>query len=82
MYLTGDQLTLHDKSYSIKDKNGNDFILGKLLKRDKSYSPFHEAYSLNNNTFVFENMPDERLFPNGINGYHNTKIFTIVETGI
>jgi hypothetical protein len=33
----------------------------------------------NNNIFVFENMPDERLFPHGINRYHNTKIFTIVE---
>jgi len=79
MSLTGDQLTLHDISYSIKDRNGSDFILGKLLKREKAYSPFHESYSLNNNIFVFENMPDEHLFPNGVDGYHNTKIFTIVE---
>lgn len=78
MSLTGDQLTLHDTSYSIKDKNGSDFILGKLLKREKAYCPFHESYSLNNNIFVFENMPDERLFPNGVHGYYNTKIFSIV----
>ncbi len=33
--LTGDELTLNDKSYSIKDSNGNDFYLGKLITREK-----------------------------------------------
>ena len=40
MSLTGDELTLNDKSYSIKDKNGNDFNLGKLLKRAKWCAPY------------------------------------------
>jgi len=53
MSLTGDELTLNDKSYSIKDKNGNDFNLGKLIKREKTYSPFHESYSLYNNILFY-----------------------------
>jgi hypothetical protein len=81
MSLTGDELTLNDKSYSIKDKNGNDFNLGKLLKRDKTYSPFHESYSLYNNIFEFENKPDKSLVPAGVNGYYNTKMFNEVTTG-
>jgi len=78
MSLTGDELTLNDKSYLIKDKNGNDFTLGKLLKREKTYSPFHETYSLYNNFFEFENMPDKNLVPHGVNSYYNTKMFNEV----
>ena len=81
MSLAGDELTLNDKSYSIKDKNGNDFNLGKLLKREKLYSPFHEAYSSYNNSFKFENMPDKSLVPDGVNGYYNTKMFNEVTNG-
>lgn len=81
MSLTGDELTLNDKSYSIKDKNGNDFNLGKLLKREKTYSPFHESYSLYNNVFEFENTPDKSLVPAGVNDYYNTKMFNEVTTG-
>jgi hypothetical protein len=81
MSLTGDELTLNDKSYSIKDKNGKDFNLGKLLKREKTYSPFHESYSLYNNVFQFENVPDKSLVPAGVNGYYNIKMFNEVTTG-
>jgi hypothetical protein len=81
MSLTGDELTLNDKSYSIKDKNGNDFNLGKLLKREKEYSSFHETYSSYNNIFEFENMPDKSLVPAGVNGYYNIKMFDEVNTG-
>lgn len=77
MSLTGNELTLNDKSYSIKDKNGNDFHLGKLLKREKAYSPFHESYSLDNNIFEFENAPDKNLVPAGVNGYCATKMFDL-----
>jgi hypothetical protein len=78
MSLTGDELTLNDKSYSITDKNGNEFNLGKLIKREKTYSPFHESYSSYNNIFEFENMPDKSLVPDGVNGYYNTKKFNEV----
>jgi len=75
MSLTGDELTLNDKSYSIKYKNGNDFNLGKLIRREKSYSPFHESYSIYNNIFVFENKPDMSLVPDSVDVFHNKKIF-------
>jgi hypothetical protein len=78
MSLTGDELTLNDKSYSITDKNGNEFNLGKLIKREKFYSPFHESYSSYNNIFEFENMPDKSLVPNGVTDYYKTKKFTEV----
>jgi hypothetical protein len=81
MSLKGDELTLNDKSYSIKDKNGNDFILGKLIERRKYYSPFHEAYSSYNNIFKFENMPDETLVPGGVDDYYDTPKFTEVTNG-
>ena len=76
MLLTGDQLNINSYSYSICDKNGDVFFLGKLLKREKAYSPFHEAYSLYNNVFVFEHMPSF-----GVQDYHNTPKFTIANTG-
>ena len=77
MSLTGNELTLNNKSYSIKDKNGNDFYLGKLLKREKAFSPFQESYSLYNNIFEFENPPDKDFVPAGVNHYYNTKIFKV-----
>jgi len=49
--LTGDELIIN-RSYLIKDASGNDIILGKLLKREKAYSPFHESYSGYNNSFT------------------------------
>jgi hypothetical protein len=75
MSLTGDELTVDDESYSILDKNGNAFFLGKLLKREKSFSHFHEAYSSYNNVFIFENMPDRNVVP-GLQEYYDTKKFT------
>jgi len=75
MSLTGDELTLNDKSYSIKDINGIDFNLGKLLKREKTYCLFHQAYSLYSNKFEFENMPNKKIVPSGVNSYHNIKMF-------
>jgi len=78
MSLTGDELTLNDKSYSIKDKNGNDFNLGRLLERKKAYSPFHESYSSYNNCFKFENMPPRSLVLGGVDAYYNTKKFNEV----
>ncbi len=60
--LTGDELTLNDKSYSIKDRNGNDFYLGKLLVREKLFDPWKSRYSIRNNIFQFENMPDRESF--------------------
>jgi hypothetical protein len=75
MSLTGDELTLNDKSYSIKDKNGNDFNLGRLLERKKAYCHFHGSYSLYNNYFKFENMPPRSLVLCSVDDYHNTKMF-------
>ena len=80
MDLTGDELTVNDKSYAIKDKNGNNFILGKLLRRDKAYSQFHETHSLYNNSFECENMPDKISLPHGVNNYYNAKMFIEVIT--
>jgi hypothetical protein len=62
MSLTGDELTLNDKSYSIKDRNGNDFYLGKLIAREKSYNYYKNRYSIRNNIFQFENMPDKESY--------------------
>jgi len=81
MSLTGDELTLNEKSYSIKDKNGNDFNLGKLLKRDKTFNPSHDSESLYNDIFVFGNMPDKSLVPAGVTDYYNTKKFNEVTNG-
>jgi hypothetical protein len=81
MSLTGDELTLNDKSYSIKDINRNDFNLGKLLIREKLYSQPHEMYSRYNNYFKFENTPDKSLVPAGVNDYYNTKMFNEVTNG-
>ena len=75
MLLTGDQLNINGDSYSIRDKTGEVFFLGKLLKREKSYSPFHEAHSLYNNVFEFEHMPTMN-----VQGYHNTPVFMVVNT--
>jgi hypothetical protein len=79
MSLTGDELTLNDKSYSMKYKNGDYFYLGKLLKRGKTYSPFHDSHSLYNNIFVFENMPDKSLVL--YDEYYNKKMFDEVTIG-
>jgi hypothetical protein len=73
MSLTGDELTINDKCYLIKDNNGCIFYLGKLLKREKSYSYFYETHSNYNNIFEFENMPDKKLVQNY--EFHNIKIF-------
>jgi len=75
MSLTGDELTLNDKSYSIQYNNGEQFNLGKLLKRAKFYSPFHGSYSLYNTIFEFENNPIMDFVPCGIEMFHNKKMF-------
>ena len=80
MSLTGDELSLNNKKYCVKDKYGNYFYLGKLLKREKSYSPFHRlCYSLYNNIFLFENMPNKNLLPVSVENYYNKKIFFEVD---
>jgi hypothetical protein len=73
MSLTGDELTLNDKSYSMQ-YNGEIFSLGKLLKREKYYSPFHGSYSLYNNIFEFENKQGNLAIDN-IGMVHNKKMF-------
>lgn len=75
--LTGDELNFH-ATYALKERNGNTFYLGKLLERDKSYSPFHGTTSLYNNIFVFENMPDAKL---SIDSHHNNRVFQEVDPG-
>jgi len=81
MSLTGDELTINDKSYSIKYKNGNEFILGKLLNRSKFVDPFHGTESSYNNIFKFENTPDKNLVPYGMDSYYSTKMFNEVTRG-
>ena len=80
MSLTGDELTLNERSYSIKNIKGEYFYLGKLLQRSKSYSPFHDQMSLYNNSFTFEYMPNKNDVPGGVSSYFNYKIFTEVQT--
>ena len=63
--LTGDMLTVNQDEYYIKTRTGEKLFLGKLLRRDRFYSPFHEAYSLYNDIFQFEVIgegADGRLF--------------------
>lgn len=79
MSLTGDELTLNDKSYTMKDKNGNDFFLGKLIKREKSYSEPFAMYSEYNNLFKFEHMKEDRDFLSKLDTCYNAKIFDEVE---
>ena len=52
--LTGDELVLDGPNYAIKSKNGEEVFLGKLLKRERGFSYFHEAFSIHNDVFVFE----------------------------
>ena len=75
--LTGDELTLNEKTYAIKYKDGTYFNLGKLLKREKFYSPFHESYSHYNKIFVFEKKPDMKLLPDNVtvDTFHNNPLF-------
>ena len=54
--LTGDDLG-YSKTYSVKDSKGELFYLGKLMNRDRFFSPFHGTYSNYNNIFDFENKP-------------------------
>lgn len=79
MSLTGDELTLNDKSYTMKDRNGNDFFLGKLIKREKSYHPFLQTYSDNNRSFKFEHMLEDRYFYDTLDNCYNKKIFDEVD---
>jgi len=76
--ITGDNLTINNKCYSIKDDNGKNYYLGKLLKREKLYSKFHDAYSMYNNYFEFENMPKDKKVYQDIHNFHNEKKFTEV----
>jgi hypothetical protein len=77
--LKGDDLEINGAKYSIKDKNGNDFYLGKLKSRGAAYSHYQEKTSSFNNSFIFENMPRSGLLTIGPSEYHNTEAF--FETG-
>jgi len=75
MSLTGDELTINEKSYTIQYKNGETFFVGKLLKREKFFSPFHGCYSLYNTIFEFEQKPDMNLVLHSLDAFHNQKMF-------
>lgn len=70
--MTGDELEINGSFYCIEYKD-TFMELGKLLRREKTYSHFHETYSIHNMLFVFENKT--------IYGCHNERIFQIQETG-
>lgn len=70
--LTGDELEINGSSYYI-DYKDTLMDLGKLLRREKTFSHYYETYSIHNMLFVFENRT--------IYGCHNEKIFQIQETG-
>ena len=58
MSLIGDRLCLNSITYNMKLNDGTLFYLGKLIKREKGYSRFHEATCLYNNVFKFDFMPE------------------------
>ena len=64
--LKGDELLLNGPNYAATI-NGEEVFLGKLLRREKSYSYFNETYSLYNNVFVFEKSPSNIRFNNCFN---------------
>ena len=74
--LTGDALTINKDEYYIRTRKGEELFLGKLLTREKFYSPFHEAYSRFNNIFHFE-FPAIRTDVVPIESWHNTALFYV-----
>jgi hypothetical protein len=76
--LTGNELEIETKSYSIKDKNDNDFFLGKLLRREKFTCPFN-GVPLDHNVFIFEHNPSSDIVSTVV--YPTTKMFSEVKTG-
>ena len=87
MSLTASDLKINDESYSTKDKNGNIFILGKLLKIEEK--PQVWGFDMINlYKLTFENMPPKEILrennytsfnPDGVNPME--KMFTKLEKG-
>ena len=85
MSLIGDRLCLNSITYNMKLNDGTYFYLGKLLKREKGYSHFHEANCLYNNVFKFDFMPEiysctpmeswnsSNIFSEQVHNVHQTK---------
>ena len=77
--LTGDMLTINKDEYYIQTRTGEELFLGKLLLRERFYSPFHEAYSKFNNIFQFE-YPSIRNDVVPIDDWYKTAIFYVKAT--
>jgi hypothetical protein len=87
MSLTASELKKNTESYSTKDKNGNDFILGKLVKIEEKMQVWGSDM-INLYKLTFENMPPKEILrennytsfnPDGVNPME--KMFTKLEKG-
>ena len=75
MSLIGDNLCLNSTAYNMKLNDGTYFNLGKLLKREKGYSRFHDSTCLYNNVFKFDFMP-ERYSCTPMESWNSSNIFS------
>ena len=73
--LTGDELVIDGPNYAIRSRNDEEVFLGKLLKRERGFSYFHEAFSIHNNVFVFEHNPKIVLEQRLLSDCHNNRFF-------
>ena len=79
--LTGDELKINDKNYSVKDKNGNFFYLGKLIKKSKRFHPNNpDMKSKHDAIYEFQYMPSYKnmisdVFQTSMDIFYCSKIF-------
>lgn len=70
----GDQLVINGPSYQVIQPNGQPFLLGRLLRKCKTFSTQTGIYS---DIFEFENMPSFSEFPTGIHNCRHIEVFSI-----
>ena len=80
--LTGDELYINGPNYIIYLPNGEEFKLGCLLIRGKTYSKTYGFHAVNNDIFVFENMPPvfQNLEPSDYYNYRGFIEESIIES--
>jgi hypothetical protein len=61
--LNVDELEINSRRYYMRLTDGTVILVGKLLKREPTYSYFHQMYSTYNNNIGFEFMPKGYYMP-------------------
>lgn len=87
MAITGDDLELNSKSYIMKRRNLSSHRLpeytrvGRLLLRERSFSPFYDTHSRYNTIFKFEIQPTDPHDLSYMEGWYSSRIFCEELTG-